>query len=382
MRQVPKLDSLTGLRGIAAFAVVGWHSISAFPQYEVTRFIFELGFLAVPFFFCLSGFVMHWSYEHTPRPLFEFLIRRIARIYPVALTGFAISIMSFWYFGNPLAGYVGGRHSIPLSILLMQSWAYDSPDICQSWDGVSWSLSCEMFFYLVSPVMLPFIKMATGSRAIIALTFTLGSYFFVRFLAHGILSENFLLFAPIARLPEYLCGALVAKILLNGQGLKTNLKILAIFVLLPIPIFLSLGIALDTYLATGNTISRLMLASFLLLIFAVAKRDLQNTFAPPLNVLRSHTLVFVGEISYSLYMMHALVLGAFSFGLGLLQFRIASSHTGEAVTIFYIVTALLVSTAVYYGVERPAYRGVLYLWKTKANSSLAERKLDQYFSKQ
>lgn len=88
-------DILDGLRGIAALAIVIFHFMEmAFPRQD-----FHLGhsYLAVDFFFCLSGFVIAYAYdERLPSMgLKNFFIRRLIRLHPLVILGAALGLVTF-----------------------------------------------------------------------------------------------------------------------------------------------------------------------------------------------------------------------------------------------------------------------------------------------
>lgn len=83
---VQRYDMLDALRGIAALAVVGFH----LSQFGMIPAFLPRGYLAVDFFFVLSGFVVAHAYEQALRThlsLRSFIVKRIIRLYPLALLG-------------------------------------------------------------------------------------------------------------------------------------------------------------------------------------------------------------------------------------------------------------------------------------------------------
>src|SRR3977135_1159967 len=91
-----KIDSLTGLRGIAALWVALYHGVGALPIEgaipAVVRNIVGCGWLAVDLFFVLSGYVISYVHQRdfvrvTPSEYLRFLKLRIARIYPAHCPG-------------------------------------------------------------------------------------------------------------------------------------------------------------------------------------------------------------------------------------------------------------------------------------------------------
>jgi mycarose O-acyltransferase len=367
-----KLNSLTGLRGTAALMIVIYHSLLPWPHDVFTRAVTELGFMGVQFFFCLSGFVMQWTWREKQFKVIQFLIKRVARIYPVAILGLCISFFSFKLFQTPLAGYVGGRHSISMSALLVQSWLYNKPDVRQSWDGVSWTLSCEIFFYLVSPLTVPLINKLNLRATITSFIVAVLAYYAWNIIETpkpsyaALIANNFFTYSPLGNLPLYLLGSLLARILITSRGISYKFNVPVIFLLsIIIPLFL----AHDYYnIAYANILALSVIPGFLLIILVSANNDLTETRRRP-DFLHSKPLLFLGNISFSLYMMHALVLGAFCLALAHLHVTVSSAWLGDVLTVAYFVVSVLVAAAVYYCVEEPVYAaaaGLLPAEKRKA----------------
>jgi peptidoglycan/LPS O-acetylase OafA/YrhL len=142
------LRSLTGLRALAACAVFLRHSGYLFDHTSVrhvTLRLFVQGGVGVSFFFVLSGFVLTWSW----RPgLVAFYRRRFARIYPAYIVSTIAAAGLIWLIG----GTVSTTGAIAV-LFLVQSW-FSSPSVFNALDSVSWSLSCEAFFYLLFPALI------------------------------------------------------------------------------------------------------------------------------------------------------------------------------------------------------------------------------------
>ena len=114
-----RLDSLTGLRFVAAFAVFCGHAMELGEnQWPISldRLVGQAG-TAVSFFFVLSGFVLAWSARDGDRPS-TFYRRRVARIYPAYLLAVllaAVTMVAVLHEKLPVA------HLVPV-VLLVQSW--------------------------------------------------------------------------------------------------------------------------------------------------------------------------------------------------------------------------------------------------------------------
>src|SRR6201985_3291724 len=105
-------EILDGLRGIAALSVVVFHFMEwAISDYS-KNFIGH-GFLAVDFFFCLSGFVIAYAYDDriAKMGVFEFFKSRIIRLHPLVISGSVLGLLAFLFdpFGGHLELYSAGK---------------------------------------------------------------------------------------------------------------------------------------------------------------------------------------------------------------------------------------------------------------------------------
>lgn len=167
-----EIRPLTGIRGVAALFVAVYHlnGFNAPPQLRVDGLAGNLvnhGYLAVDLFFVLSGYVMALSYGHMLRKwdgrnYLRFLIRRIARVYPL----FAILTL-----GVTFLLVTGISHEqvsdlpsvLTWNLLMLQGWGFAT-----SLDAPAWSISTEWGAYLIFPLL----AAATlfGSRRSVVLT--------------------------------------------------------------------------------------------------------------------------------------------------------------------------------------------------------------------
>lgn len=98
----PHYELLDGLRGVAALTVVCFHLFEAFATSHLDQRI-NHGYLAVDFFFLLSGFVIGYAYDDRWKRMSvrEFLLRRIIRLQPMAVMGALIGAAVFYLQGCP-----------------------------------------------------------------------------------------------------------------------------------------------------------------------------------------------------------------------------------------------------------------------------------------
>ncbi|MFE0754202.1 acyltransferase family protein [Inquilinus sp. NPDC058860] len=162
--------ALTALRGIAALCVVLFHySVGSFPNLHPTEvtFFFGKSYLFVDLFFALSGFILMHVYGRgfadgpSAATLGPFLKARLARLYPlhlVVLGGFvllellklAVDRSGLDAFGNPHT-----LATLPGSLLLLNAAGiYEA----LTWNGPSWSISAEWIVGLAFPLLVPVVS--------------------------------------------------------------------------------------------------------------------------------------------------------------------------------------------------------------------------------
>lgn len=164
-------ELLDGLRGIAALAVVIFHFMEwIFP--DSSKNVIGHGFLAVDFFFCLSGFVIGYAYDDRIRKMGRgaFFKARLIRLHPLVVLGSVLGLLGFLLdpFASP-PGYHAGKLAllfvcslflIPLP--LMEERAFNLFAL----NAPSWSL----FWEYVANVFYAFVLYKVGRRPLAALT--------------------------------------------------------------------------------------------------------------------------------------------------------------------------------------------------------------------
>jgi peptidoglycan/LPS O-acetylase OafA/YrhL len=107
----PHFEILDGLRGVAALGVVTFHFMEMV-IWNYSKLWIGHGFLAVDFFFCLSGFVMGYAYDDrlAKMGLRTFLKARLIRLHPLVVLGTVLGLIAFY--ANPFGvtpGYGPGK---------------------------------------------------------------------------------------------------------------------------------------------------------------------------------------------------------------------------------------------------------------------------------
>lgn len=309
---------LDSIRGIAATSVVIHHLLlmptflAAFPHNAwINCSFFRSAWLLVDLFFVLSGIVMSLSYvdgDFERFSLREFMVRRLARVYPLHIVMLLANLLfrllriSLVVAGivvaAPTAFEVNNAYSFLLNVLLLHSMGFID---YLSWNAPSWSISVEFYTYLVFGLI---VLIAQRMRSI--------AWFYA---LSGIL----------------VVGSLIIIVFVLGKeslGLQTDFGILRCFVsfflgVLTVRVVRSLParprpvtqgalqvLAMTASVVLVSIVEAIPAASFLApLTFALFLGSLlafpQALLVP--RILVARPLVWLGRRSYSIYMVHALV---------------------------------------------------------------------------
>ena len=159
----PRYEILDGLRGVAAVIVVAFHLFETYSQGPMFQ-ILNHGYLAVDFFFVLSGFVIGYAYDDRWNRMttWGFFKRRLVRLHPMVIMGTLIGAALFYFGGCPQFSLVMETPwwQVLLLTLLgcmmlpaLPSWDIRGWSELNSLNGASWSLMWEyianIFYALV-----------------------------------------------------------------------------------------------------------------------------------------------------------------------------------------------------------------------------------------
>lgn len=126
---------------------------------DAPRTFIRGGYLAVQAFFILSGFVLAQNYSLATwnrASLLRYFGARIARIYPVYL--FSLLVVSPFILDAMLGSARSFETKVSLLvdyIFVLQGW---KGNLGVGWNTPAWSLTCEFFFYLCFPLLLPLLR--------------------------------------------------------------------------------------------------------------------------------------------------------------------------------------------------------------------------------
>jgi peptidoglycan/LPS O-acetylase OafA/YrhL len=307
--QSQELQSLTPLRGIAAIWVICFHYGVVYFAFhpEHVSWIFNKGYLAVDMFFMLSGFILSHVYWEVfagaklpyAREYWGFIGARIARLYPLHLFNlglFFVAMLSFSFYeylsegkfdGIPLQG-ARSLTALLANIFMLQGLKESE----LAWNYPAWSISIEFMAYFLFPLALPWIAgMSTLQRWLLGGLAYLSLCLFA-YLGHGDFNQWNGPITLLRCLPEFTVGALIYSGFREASWphwLKQDYAVAAILCL----VFAMLHVGMPDL-----TIVSLFPAMILSVVMNAGRIA---------RILNSAPLVWLGEISYSLYLAHGFV---------------------------------------------------------------------------
>ncbi len=334
-----ELRALTGVRGVAAWFVVFYHiRLSIAGLSTGLRDVFAKGYLAVDFFFLLSGFVIWLTWNDRLRTggmagVPRFLQKRLARIWPlhlVTLAGAVALALVLRATGRDDPQFVFPE--LPLHIVLLQNWGFTRH---LAWNDPAWSISAELAAYLLFPLLVMAVDwrrvpsavlLALAGLLLLALHLTIDS---------PTLGTDIPRYGLLRCLIEFTTGSIVCALWLRWRTARA-----AIGAAISIPTALII-----------MWIAGLPETLFVPALFATLLLLLALTSGRPHNPFETRTIHYLGEISYATYLSHFILWKAFK-----LAFVSDANAVSPAEIALYLGLVLLASIALYHLIERPAQR--------------------------
>ena len=334
------INTLTSLRFIFAIMVFGAHC------YVIDHFFdihfFKEGFVGVSFFFVLSGFILSYNYQ---RRLDEgeitkrtFWVARIARIYPLHwLTLFIAAALGS---DAITSGTMDWYKHFFTALTLTNAYIPES-NYFFSFNSPSWSLCCEQLFYICFPFLVP---LAKNYKKLLYIFIVCAILVFVGMYSTPTESiKGYWYVNPLTRLPDFMVGMLLFKLykylrtkdITFWQGSFIEFMSIALF----------LGFYL--YAAEISKVYRYSCYYWLPVAFVLISFSLQKGIVS--RLLSNRLLVIGGEISYSFYLIHLLILLPYA------EWQKESNYHISwyiSIPILFCITILL-SLLSYYYFEKP-----------------------------
>lgn len=351
------LPQLTWLRGIAALLVIVSHCVRTTetpyssidsPSDIILFNSLDLGSFAVTLFFCLSVATLYLNHKNdkTLADTASFIVKRIFRIYPA----FIFAILAYVLLGNIYVEWYGEPKGIWIDSIALP---YSSVDVFTHLfilydlignpyiiNGAFWSLPVEFRYYLLFPVAL-FLMRKSGPTSVMALALLLACS--VYFMPWKPSMPHFFLLAP-----SFFGGMLAAYIYeRNGKPLKYSLLIISIGLVLASLVWVFRDDLPNQYKALRYYNFNILLC--IIIVYFSLRTNVINY-----NMKIRSALGFLGNVSYSLYLLHQLVL-TFVF---IMCMKIGITGDAKILFIFPITVAvsLLFAWASYKFIEKPGVR--------------------------
>jgi peptidoglycan/LPS O-acetylase OafA/YrhL len=397
----PDVPALTGLRFVAAFSVLLAHGLSATvannePPRGAVLWLMEASGFGMTLFFVLSGFVIHYNYASLVtagglRGVVAFLWARFARLYPLFLLMMLVYVLvsqrhvAYWT-GHP-EQINSIFQALPYFLLSIQSWIYKVIDGDWLIDAIrggsppTWSISTEWFFYLAYPFIAWLVLRARSPAVVVIVaglwcgawtalstglydrTPQIDAWAVARFGAVAAIQEEqtsfvrwLLYVSPYLRIGEFILGVIAAQlyVALRGRKITPGENAVGGAVFLAAAASVPLIVYLEAAPDVAITIFRKMAMNFALapsvalLVFCAARYRSAAS-----RLLTSRPAIALGEASYSIYLVHSIVLiSAVKLSGGAVHG--VAYHVVELVVLTAIVVAISLLLYAYY--EAPARR--------------------------
>jgi len=289
----PHYPILDGLRGVAAILVVVFHVLEAhFPDFSLHPI--HHGYLAVDFFFLLSGFVVGYAYDDrwNRMSVWDFFKIRLIRLHPLVILGTLLGAIGFWF--DPFTDGQSQTSFLKLvGVMLIGFTLLPSPDVrgwneTHSLDGPCWSLLQEyianiiygLFGKNMSKPVLWIIVLISGA-ALVAVSVHRGD------IATGWGYDTFWM-AVVRMMFPFFAGLLLYR---SGKLIQIPIAFTLCSIML-IVLF-----CLPYFQYNGLFEAACIIIAFPMIVAAGAGGELQGKFA--IRVCK-----FFGDISYPIYITH------------------------------------------------------------------------------
>jgi peptidoglycan/LPS O-acetylase OafA/YrhL len=362
---------LDGIRGVAIGLVLVWHFVvfhvetipGSLPAYGI--FALSFTWAGVDVFFVLSGFLIGrilFASRTAPHYFTSFYVRRVCRIAPL----YYLTVAAFFIvtkLDSPLRDALAMEPWSPWFLVdtlpfwvyatFLQNWVMaDVGSLGANWMGMSWSLAVEVQFYLMVPFLVRFVQPATLTRILwfLVLTAPLLRMAFYWFHHFGGLAAHVLL--P-ARWDDLFFGMIGAAALQKPETVRRAIPWLRVTVIMSALLILGLLAAKQSLgtpglILVGYTAIAVLSISILLLAMVSEGGRTQK-------LLRRPSLVWLGTISYAVYLIHQPVSAALHGTLRDQQPRIREP-VDALVTLLALVCTLLLAALLTRWIDLPIRR--------------------------
>ncbi|MDX1891778.1 acyltransferase [Mycolicibacterium sp. 050158] len=375
-----EIKALSGLRIVAALWVVLFHfrpllQMASPPLYDSLKPILDCGAQGVDLFFILSGFVLTWNYldrmgdTWSTKATLHFLWLRLARVWPLYLVTmhFAALWMIFTLnvgdFPSPEAASMTAINYLR-QLFMVQLWFQPFFDLT-SWDGPAWSISAEWLAYLLFGLLVLVIfrvQRATRARGLLLLAFVASLPPVLLLVGSG---GQF--YTPWSWLPrivlQFTAGALACAAVRKLRPTDRARRGAG---------YLSIGLLAvivgALYWFDGHPIPTIRddfgLVDVLFMPLVVTLAIGAGTLPA---LLSTRVMVYGGQVSFGLYMVHELVHTAWLWVMAQYRIEMVPSVSAKLIFAGLILLSAVLAALLFHFVEEPAR-----LWMRRM---VGERKL-------
>jgi peptidoglycan/LPS O-acetylase OafA/YrhL len=348
------IKPLTSLRFFFAFMVFLSHlnflyGIDKESKVNLDSFVkihiaFSEGYLGVSFFFILSGFILTYNYcdkfKEKSINFKSYLRARFFRIIPLHWLTLLVSIILSAPYVNDITNYilkVASNASLIQSFIPLQEYFF-------SFNGVSWSISNEMFFYVLFPFLVIWIYKRKANYYIASILLLIPLILLFIFKNH---EYSYWLFYinPLLRVFDFVLGILIFKVYQKLKSLQikfnpTFLEFIAISVLV-----LFLFFKEEIHQSFRWSVYYWIPMLLVILVFALQEGKISK-------LLSHHFFVLLGEISFSFYMIHQIVIKL----LWAVNFKLKIIESSILVVLLAFFISIVLSYVTYKYFEIPINR--------------------------
>ena len=359
------LPELVAARGLAAVWIVAAHALAkSLEGLHALPAAIEYSRIVVDFFFVLSGFVLAHVYDVAWREgrfrYFEFLGRRLARLYPLHLATL-LAVLAIVTAGKAIGVEPENPHtasSFLFTALLLHS-AWTTPDL--AWNWPSWSVSAEWCAYLAIPIFLTLADRVRTTPARIAIglgLFVAAAAFAEVFLGDSLVALTFE-GGALRIAPSFFAGVLLRRMFDDEPSFAA---------ITPRGYAIAVAGVLATCaaLVAADAAYDALWPPMVVLVVALASR---GCWSGP-GLLRGRALAWLGELSYALYMIHAIALQV-TFALAERLGYGATMGERAALAVLAVAGTVAASQLAYLTIELPGRRVMARLFGGKRKEASA-----------
>ncbi|VVN70717.1 acyltransferase family protein [Pseudomonas fluorescens] len=365
------IPQLTSLRFFAAAMIVIQHSASYFHIWEDFTKSFTL-IQGVTFFFVLSGFILTYVHSNLSGAgnSVRFIWARIARVWPAHFFTMGLLYLLWVY---PFAtGLVVTTEQTLLNATLTQAWS-QLPSNFFAFNGVAWTLSVEMFFYAMFPLLILNFSKTWHVKLAISFAMAMAAVFIAVSTnappygpGNVVTTASWVYIWPPARLFEFVLGMVAGKAFLlygakvRASGFKSLGLVALLIIILSAYSMPEIGWALEGKGLIGPALKGWITVSSASIFFALGLFLLASSTGVVASILGWRPLVLLGEISFSIYLIHQIVIRSL---------MINPTWTEGVDPVFamigYWAFTIAASSLLWVLIEKPCQRAMLTLIKRK-----------------